>query len=61
MALGQGQQVNLLELLFERMPMGVAILDCQYRIQRYNPTWGDFAVRYAVPDGGSAFVGRGIF
>lgn len=43
----QGQSANLLDLLFERMPMGVAILDRQYRIQRYNPTWGDFAVRYA--------------
>ena len=41
-----GLQSNLLELLFERMPMGVAILDRQFRIQRYNPTWGDFAVRY---------------
>lgn len=44
---GNSQQSNLLELLFERMPMGVAILDRQFRIQRYNPTWGDFAERYA--------------
>lgn len=38
---------DLFDLLFERMPMGVAILDRQFRIQRYNPTWGDFALRYA--------------
>lgn len=40
-------QIGLLELLFERMPMGIALLDCQYRIRRYNPTWSDFAARYA--------------
>jgi signal transduction histidine kinase/PAS domain-containing protein len=44
-----GRQLNLLELLFERMPMGIAVLDREYRIQRYNPTWEDFAERYAPP------------
>lgn len=42
-----GWQIGLLELLFDRMPMGIALLDRQYRIRRYNPTWGDFAARYA--------------
>lgn len=58
---GHGQQANLLELLFERMPMGVAILDRQYRIQRYNPTWGDFAVRYAPLTGVPLAPGVGYF
>jgi signal transduction histidine kinase len=40
---------NLSEMLFERMPMGIAILDREYRIQRYNPTWADFSARYAPP------------
>jgi len=44
-----GRQVNLLELLFDRMPMGIAVLDREYRIRRYNPTWEDFAQRYASP------------
>ncbi|GAB4537318.1 MAG: hypothetical protein Kow0063_23920 [Anaerolineae bacterium] len=44
-----GRQLNLLELLFERMPMGIAVLDREYCIQRYNPTWEDFARRYAPP------------
>ena len=48
---GLGRQINLLEMLFERMPMGIAVLDCQFHIQRYNPTWGDFAERYAPPSG----------
>lgn len=46
---GLGRQLNLLELLFERMPMGIAIFDQQYTIQRYNLTWADFADRYAPP------------
>ena len=53
--------LNLLDLLFERMPMGVAILDRQYRIQRYNPTWGDFAVRYAPLTGVPLTPGVGYF
>ncbi|MBN1665869.1 MAG: GAF domain-containing protein, partial [Anaerolineales bacterium] len=36
---------------FERMPMGIAVLDRNYRIQRYNPTWNDFSKRYAPPNG----------
>ncbi|MBC7249279.1 MAG: PAS domain-containing protein, partial [Anaerolineae bacterium] len=43
------RQLNMLELLFDRMPMGVAVLDREYRIQRYNPTWQEFADRYAPP------------
>ena len=39
----------MLEMLFERMPMGIAVLDRDYHIQRYNSTWEDFAERYAPP------------
>jgi two-component system nitrate/nitrite sensor histidine kinase NarX len=46
---GLGRQINLLEMLFDRMPMGIAIIDREYCIQRYNPTWEDFAERYAPP------------
>ena len=61
MILGQGHPINLLELLFERMPMGVAILDRQFHIQRYNPTWGEFAVRYAPLTGVPLAPGVGYF
>ena len=44
---GVGLQLNLLEILFERMPMGLAIIDREYRVQRYNPTWADYTTRYA--------------
>ncbi len=55
------RQFNLLNLLFERMPMGVAVLDRQYRIQRFNPTWGDFATRYAPLIGAPLAPGVGYF
>lgn len=55
------QRADLLELLFDRMPMGVAVLDRQYRIQRYNPTWGDFAMRYAPLTAAPLAPGVGYF
>ncbi|MGB4870852.1 MAG: histidine kinase [Candidatus Promineifilaceae bacterium] len=48
---GLGRQLNLLEMLFERMPMGIVVIDHQYCIQRYNPTWDDFSTNYAPPTG----------
>ncbi len=56
-----GWQADLLELFFERMPMGIAILDKEFRIQRYNPTWGDFATRYAPSTGAPLTPGVGYF
>ena len=58
---GLSRQLNLLEILFERMPMGIAIIDCQYRIQRFNPTWEDYSIRYAPPDGDPLVPGVGYF
>lgn len=48
---GLGRQLNLLEILFERMPVGIAVLDPAYCIQRYNATWNDFSNKYAPPSG----------
>ena len=42
-------QLNLQEILFERMPMGIAIIDRQYRVQRFNPTWSEFVEIYSPP------------
>jgi signal transduction histidine kinase/PAS domain-containing protein len=41
------QQVNLLDILFAQMPMGVVILDHDLRIRRFNPTLVDFVSRYS--------------
>ncbi len=58
---GLGHQINLMEMLFERMPMGIAVLDRQYRIQRYNPTWEDFAQRYGPQSSPPMAPGIGYF
>jgi PAS domain S-box-containing protein len=41
-----GRQLNLLETIFDRMPMGIAILDGDLRVRRFNPTWAGFVARY---------------
>jgi len=56
-----GRQLNMLEMLFERMPMGIAILDHEYHIQRYNSTWGDFSKLYAPPSGAPLTPGVNYF
>ncbi len=55
------RQLDLLELIFERLPMGVAILDREFHIQRYNATWGSFAARYAPMIGKPLAPGVGYF
>jgi len=54
-----GRQLNLLEILFDRMPMGIAIFDQGYYLRRYNPTWADFANRYAPPS--ASRVAPGVY
>ena len=54
-----GHQFNLLELLFDRMPMGIAVFDRDYYLRRYNPTWADFAERYGPPS--ASRVVPGVF
>lgn len=44
-----GRQLNLLEILFERMPMGIAVFDRSYHFRRYNSTWVDFSNLYSPP------------
>ncbi|MDT8307273.1 MAG: PAS domain-containing protein [Anaerolineae bacterium] len=38
----------LLDMLFDRTPMVVAVLDREFRMQRLNPTWIDFAALYSA-------------
>jgi signal transduction histidine kinase len=39
-------QLNLLEILFDRMPMAIAILDRDLVLRRFNPTWAGFIDQY---------------
>jgi PAS domain S-box-containing protein len=43
------RQLNLLEILFERMPMGIVVVDRDLRVRRFNPTWAEFLTRYTSP------------
>jgi len=37
---------GLVEILFERMPMGIAVFDQDLRLCRFNPTWHEYVSRY---------------
>jgi signal transduction histidine kinase/putative methionine-R-sulfoxide reductase with GAF domain len=39
--------LNLLEILFERMPLGIAFLDINLVLQRFNPTWPALIEKYS--------------
>jgi PAS domain S-box-containing protein len=52
-----GERLNLLATLFERMPMGIAVFDRDYRLRRCNPTWAEFIDRYGPPSAKAAVPG----
>ena len=52
---------DVLDILFERMPMGIAILDGSLRLRRCNPTFADFMVRGTPFTPADVTPGVGIF
>lgn len=56
-----GRQINLLEMLFERMPMGIAVIDRDYKLVRCNPTWAAFIDRYTPSKMFQVVPGAAIF
>jgi signal transduction histidine kinase/predicted hydrocarbon binding protein len=54
-------QLNLLEILFDRMPMGIAIFDRDFVLRRCNPTWAEFIDRYTPSSAGQVVPGRDLF
>jgi len=52
---------SLLDMLFDRMPMVVAVLDREFRLQRLNPTWADFAVRFSPSSPADVYPGAYYF
>lgn len=56
-----GRKLNLLEMLFERMPMGIAVIDRDYRLVRTNPTWAAFIDRYTPSKTNQVVPGARIF
>ncbi len=58
---GLERQINLLDLLFERMPMAIAILDEAFSIRRYNRTFEDYSRRYQPESGEPLHPGVNYF
>jgi PAS domain S-box-containing protein len=56
-----GRQLNLLELLFDHMPMGIVILDRDLRVRRFNPTWAEFIDRYTSSPASAVVPGAYYF
>ncbi|NCC34200.1 MAG: hypothetical protein EOM24_19650, partial [Chloroflexia bacterium] len=44
---GMSEQQHMLEIFFDQMPMGIALLDCDLRLRRFNPTLIEFVRRYS--------------
>lgn len=51
----------LSETFFDRMPMGVALIDANMVLQRFNPTWADYVARYAGIPEEQVSSGRSLF
>jgi hypothetical protein len=50
-------QPRLLDILFDHMRIGIAILDRELRVQRFNPTWAEYVVRYSPGSAGRVVPG----
>ncbi len=55
------RQLNLLETIFERMPMGIVILDSDLCVRRFNPTWAGFVTRYTSLPASQVVPGARLF
>jgi signal transduction histidine kinase len=52
---------QLLELFFDRTPMGIAVFDIDLRLRRCNRTWSSFFEHYLGVPAGHVALGKSIF
>jgi signal transduction histidine kinase len=52
---------QLLEIFFDRVPMGIAVFDSDLRLQRCNKTWAGFFTHYLGAPAGWVAPGKGLF
>jgi len=52
------QQLSLIDVLFDQMPMGISILDKEMRLRRFNPTLVEFVRRYSNLPPSQVALGR---
>ncbi|NTV36549.1 MAG: PAS domain S-box protein, partial [Anaerolineaceae bacterium] len=55
------RQLNLLDMLFERMPTGIAVLDRDLKIRRCNPTFAKLVERYGGTPADLVTPGKTMF
>src|SRR5215218_211208 len=55
------QPTGLLDIFFDRMPMGIAIFDRDLVLRRCNPTWADFVARYTETPSHEVVPGKYFF
>ena len=53
--------LNLLEVLFNRMPMGIAIFDRDLVLRRCNPTWAEYIEQYTPTAASQVVPGASLF
>jgi PAS domain S-box-containing protein len=58
---GISRQINLLEMLFDHMPMGIAVIDRNFIVRRFNPTWAAFLDQYTPSHTIDILPGKNIF
>lgn len=56
-----GHERTLLKVLFDRMPVGIAVFDRDARLRRYNPTWAEFIERYTCIPASEVVAGANLF
>jgi len=56
-----GHERALLKVLFDRMPMGIAVFDGEARLRRHNPTWAEFIERYTPTPASRVVAGASLF
>jgi PAS domain S-box-containing protein len=52
---------NVLAYLFDRLPVGTAVIDREFRLRRFNPTWAEFIDRYTPSAAGDVVPGASLF
>lgn len=52
---------KVLAYLFDRLPVGTAVIDRDFRLRRFNPTWAEFIDRYTPSVASDVIEGVSIF
>lgn len=54
-------RADILDYLFDRLPVGTAVIDRDFRLRRCNPTWADFIEQYTPSVAADVVPGASLF